>query len=104
MWGIIPAAGKGSRIPPLAFPKELLPDRSRKDGPVERPRAASEYLIERMVLAGAINICFVMPPVLTGKPSTELRSHVFPADRMTWQHIDLYRRIISGYPFMGTSP
>ena len=25
MWGIIPAAGLGSRIQPLAFSKELLP-------------------------------------------------------------------------------
>jgi len=25
MWGIIPAAGIGSRIQPLAFSKELLP-------------------------------------------------------------------------------
>ena len=27
MWGIIPAAGRGSRIQPLAFSKELLPGR-----------------------------------------------------------------------------
>ena len=32
MWGIIPAAGKGSRIQPLAFSKELLPVGSRYDG------------------------------------------------------------------------
>jgi glucose-1-phosphate thymidylyltransferase len=25
MWGIIPAAGEGKRIQPLAFSKELLP-------------------------------------------------------------------------------
>ena len=29
MWGIIPAAGAGSRIQPLAFSKELLPVGSR---------------------------------------------------------------------------
>ena len=29
MWGIIPAAGRGSRIQPLAFSKELLPVGSR---------------------------------------------------------------------------
>lgn len=62
MWGIIPAAGKGSRIQPLAFSKELLPVGSRTDGALERPRAASEYLIERMVAAGATNICFVISP------------------------------------------
>ena len=51
MWGIIPAAGSGTRIQPLAFSKELLPVGSRSEDGVERPRAVSEYLIERM-LAG----------------------------------------------------
>lgn len=62
MWGIIPAAGRGSRIQPLAFSKELLPIGSRFDGLVERPRAVSEYLIERMVRGGATRICFVIAP------------------------------------------
>lgn len=62
MWGIIPAAGIGSRIQPLAFSKELLPVGSRRDGDAERPRAVSEYLVERMVLAGAGKICFVISP------------------------------------------
>ncbi len=63
MWGIIPAAGNGTRIQPLAFSKELLPVGSRLDGSgVERPRAVSEYLIERMVRAGARKICFVISP------------------------------------------
>jgi len=30
MWGIVPAAGQGSRIQPLAFSKELLPVGSRR--------------------------------------------------------------------------
>ena len=34
MWGIIPAAGSGTRIQPLAFSKELLPVGSRHDGVV----------------------------------------------------------------------
>src|SRR3989441_850919 len=62
MWGIIPAAGIGSRIQPLAFSKELLPVGSRIDGATERPRAVSEYLIERMVRGGASKICFVISP------------------------------------------
>src|ERR671938_1027479 len=62
MWGIIPAAGAGSRIQPLAFSKELLPVGSRLDGGAERPRAVSEYLVERMLLAGADRICFVVAP------------------------------------------
>jgi dTDP-glucose pyrophosphorylase len=62
MWGIIPAAGRGSRIQPLAFSKELLPVGSRLDGGVERPCAVSEYLVERMIRGGADKICFVISP------------------------------------------
>lgn len=62
MWGIIPAAGAGSRIQPLAFSKELLPVGSRRDGDIERPRAVSEYLVERMIAGGATRICFVISP------------------------------------------
>ena len=62
MWGIVPAAGHGSRIQPLAFSKELLPVGSRTDGDRERPRAVSEYLVERLVLGGADKLCFVISP------------------------------------------
>ncbi len=62
MWGIIPAAGMGSRIQPLAFSKELLPVGSYFEGVDERPRAVSEYLIERMVKGGVDKICFVISP------------------------------------------
>src|SRR5918911_1715698 len=62
MWGIIPAAGSGTRIQPLAFSKELLPVGSRFDGQAERPRAVSEYLVERMLCGGADKICFVISP------------------------------------------
>lgn len=62
MWGVIPAAGRGSRIQPLAFSKELLPVGSRLDGATERPCAVSEYLVERMIHGGADKICFVISP------------------------------------------
>jgi dTDP-glucose pyrophosphorylase len=62
MWGIVPAAGRGSRIQPLAFSKELLPVGSRLDNGVERPCAVSEYLLERMIAGGATKICFVISP------------------------------------------
>jgi dTDP-glucose pyrophosphorylase len=39
-----------------------LPVGRRLDGEVERPRAVSEYLIERMMLGGASKICFVISP------------------------------------------
>jgi glucose-1-phosphate thymidylyltransferase len=62
MWGIVPAAGRGSRIQPLAFSKELLPVGSRRDNGVERPCAVSEYLLDRLVRGGVDKICFVIAP------------------------------------------
>jgi dTDP-glucose pyrophosphorylase len=62
VWGLVPAAGIGSRIQPLAFSKELLPVGSRADGGTERPRAVSEYLVERMLLGGATHICMTISP------------------------------------------
>src|SRR5262245_14639929 len=62
MLGVVPAAGAGSRIQPLAFSKELLPVGMRLDGGVEKPRAVSEYLVERLVAGGADRLCFVISP------------------------------------------
>jgi glucose-1-phosphate thymidylyltransferase len=64
-WGVIPAAGLGTRIQPLAFSKELLPVGTRLDGTIERPRAVSEYLLERMLGAGVNRLCFVISPEKT---------------------------------------
>jgi dTDP-glucose pyrophosphorylase len=60
MIGVIPAAGIGQRIQPLGCSKELLPVGSRIIDGVERPKAISEYLVERMIAAGATQICLVI--------------------------------------------
>jgi glucose-1-phosphate thymidylyltransferase len=60
MWGVVPAAGMGSRIQPLAFSKELLPVGSSLTDGRERPRAVSEYLIERLIAGGVTKLCFVI--------------------------------------------
>ena len=54
MWGIIPAAGRGSRIQPLGLLQGTAAGRQphAMAGP-ERPRAVSEYLVERMIAGGA---------------------------------------------------
>src|SRR5690242_3380820 len=62
MWGVIPAAGLGTRIQPLAFSKELLPVGSRFHEGVERPKAVSEYVVERMLQAGVDKLGFVITP------------------------------------------
>jgi len=58
--GIIPAAGAGERIQPLGCSKELLPVGARQVDGVERPKAVAEYLVERMIAAGAEQICMVI--------------------------------------------
>ncbi|MBV9609711.1 MAG: nucleotidyltransferase family protein [Acidobacteria bacterium] len=60
MIGVIPAAGEGQRIQPLGCSKELLPVGSRMIDGVERPKAVAEYLVERMIAAGATQICMVI--------------------------------------------
>jgi glucose-1-phosphate thymidylyltransferase len=63
MLGIIPAAGAGERIQPLGCSKELLPVGSRAVAGNERsprPKAVAEYLVERMIAAGAEQICMVI--------------------------------------------
>ena len=60
MIGIIPAAGAGQRIQPLGCSKELLPVGARVIDGVERPKAVMEYLVERMIAAGADQICIVI--------------------------------------------
>jgi dTDP-glucose pyrophosphorylase len=65
VWGVVPSAGLGTRIQPLAFSKELLPVGSRRDAGVERPRAVSEYLLDRLLRGGATRVCFVIAPAKT---------------------------------------
>lgn len=60
MIGIIPAAGAGERIQPLGCSKELLPVGARFVDGAERPKAVSEYLVERMIAAGAEQIAMVI--------------------------------------------
>jgi len=62
MWAIVPAAGVGQRIQPIACSKELLPVGHRFEGLTKRPKAVSEYLLERLVTAGATHICVVISP------------------------------------------
>ncbi|HLK33422.1 MAG TPA: sugar phosphate nucleotidyltransferase [Terriglobales bacterium] len=60
MIGVIPAAGAGQRIQPLGCSKELLPVGSRPVDGVQRPKAVAEYLVERMIAAGAEQICMII--------------------------------------------
>lgn len=62
MLGIIPAAGSATRMQPLSGSKELLPF-GRHAGAGGKPgalRVVADYLVERMLLAGADRLCFVI--------------------------------------------
>ena len=65
-WGIVPCAGAGSRMQPLACSKELLPVGCKVENGRERPRAVSEYVLERLVEAGTDRICVVISPGKVG--------------------------------------
>jgi glucose-1-phosphate thymidylyltransferase len=62
MLGIVPAAGSASRLQPLGGSKELLPLGWEEAVPPApgRLRAISEYLIERMLAAGADRVCLIV--------------------------------------------
>ncbi len=60
MWGLIPAAGRGTRIQRLGFSNELLPIARTLDSGTERPRAVAEFLVERLIAGGATKLCFVI--------------------------------------------
>src|SRR5918994_1205637 len=74
MWGIIPAAGRGSRIQPLAFSKELLPVGARVLDDTQRPRAVAEYLLERLIRGGA-DLVYVVQPQPAGLCDAIFRAH-----------------------------
>ena len=62
--GLIPAAGRATRLAPIPCSKELLPVgfQSAADGAAGRPKPVSQYLLERMRLGGATKVFFIARP------------------------------------------
>ena len=64
--GLIPAAGRGKRLAPLPFPKELYPIGYQNlvtDGKLEiRPKVISQYLVENLCAAGVTKLIIVIGP------------------------------------------
>lgn len=60
--GLVPAAGKATRIAPLPCSKELLPvgSWSVDEGQNVRPKAVCQYLLERMRLGGVGKAYFIL--------------------------------------------
>jgi glucose-1-phosphate thymidylyltransferase len=64
--GVIPAAGKGSRISPLPGSKELFPvgftDGTFEGQPRRHPKVISQFLVEQMLRAGARRVIMTISP------------------------------------------
>ena len=62
--GLLPAAGKATRISPLPLSKELYPIGFRSWGEEShaRPKVVSHYLLEKMRLAGIEKVYFILRP------------------------------------------
>ena len=63
--GVLPAAGRGSRLAPLRYPKELLPisyEPAGGDGTGVRARAVAEYALAAMAAADVERVLLVVAP------------------------------------------
>ncbi|MDO4637389.1 MAG: sugar phosphate nucleotidyltransferase [Lautropia sp.] len=62
--GLIPAAGRGTRLAPLPFSKELMPVgfQHAREGADRKPKPVSQYLLERMRRAGTQQVFFITRP------------------------------------------
>jgi glucose-1-phosphate thymidylyltransferase len=58
--GLIPAAGRATRISPLPCSKEVLPIGFQGDDSHARPKVVSHYLLEKMRFAGISKAYFVL--------------------------------------------
>ena len=101
--GILPAAGRGSRMAHLAHSKELLP--LNRDAEVEQPSyTAIDGALETMALAGVDNVCIVVAPT-----KTDIVTHVGDGRRLGVSvHFaeidnspDVPTSLDSAYPFAG---
>ncbi|QNF28487.1 sugar phosphate nucleotidyltransferase [Metabacillus elymi] len=60
MYGILPAAGLGTRLAPLAFSKEMFPVGYQMYKGELRPCPVSQYLVEAMKKAEIYNVFFII--------------------------------------------
>jgi glucose-1-phosphate thymidylyltransferase len=96
--GVIPAAGKGSRLAPFPCPKELFPVGYQEysvRGTVERrPKVISQYLFEQMVGAGAKRIFIVL-----GEDKYDIMRYYGAGRRFDANVAYLYQDVARGMPF-----
>ena len=96
--GLIPAAGRGSRLAPLPGAKELFPigyQDYEVDGTIhKRPKVISQFLIEQMVKAGAERLFVVL-----GEYKYEIMHYYGDGSRFGVDIAYLYQEQLSGMPY-----
>lgn len=96
--GLIPAAGRGARLGPLPFSKELFPldyqtthiSRSAR----RLPKVVSQYLVERMVRADVRQIFFIL-----GDRKQDIMQYYGSGERFGTLFAYLYQEDPKGMPF-----
>lgn len=95
--GIIPAAGRGSRLAPFPCPKELFPvgyqDYMVNGSIQRRPKVISQYLIENIIEAGAEKLMII---VSEGKG--DIMKYYGDGSRFTCDIAYLYQEELNGMP------
>ncbi len=96
--GLIPAAGKGTRLAPFPCAKELFPigyqDYEIKGRLERRPKVVSQYLFEELVIAGASKIFIIL-----GDGKDDIMSYYGDGQRFGAQVCYLYQAELKGMPF-----
>jgi glucose-1-phosphate thymidylyltransferase len=96
--GLIPAAGKGTRLAPLPFSKELFPlgyQRVDLNGRVQwRPKVVSQYLIDNFVAADVHRIFFIL-----GSGKEAIMEYFGDGHRFGVEIAYLFQEELRGMPF-----
>lgn len=95
--GIIPAAGKGSRLAPFPCPKELFPvgyqDYLINGTFHKRPKVVSQYLIENIIASGADIIYLIV-----GEGKSDIMKYYGNGSRFGVNICYLYQEELTGMP------
>lgn len=96
--GIIPAAGKGSRLSPFPCPKELFPigyqDFMVNGGIQKRPKVISQYLVENIIDAGAQKLIFIL-----GEDKYDIMRYYSDGSRFNVDIAYVFQEKLKGMPY-----
>jgi len=96
--GIIPAAGKGTRLSPFPCPKELFPvgyqDYIVNGLSQKRPKVISQYLIENIVNSGAESLLFIL-----GEDKYDIMRYYSDGSRFNVNVAYLFQEKLWGMPY-----